>query len=39
VESMSGNLTAAARRLGVNRGTLNRKMKAWEGGGVHPGSR
>jgi hypothetical protein len=30
---------AAARQLGVNRGTLNRKMKAWDGGGVRPGSR
>jgi DNA-binding NtrC family response regulator len=39
VESTSGNLTAAAKRLGVNRGTLNRKIRAWEGGGDHPGSR
>jgi DNA-binding NtrC family response regulator len=39
VESTSGNLTAAAKRLGVNRGTLNRKMKGWEGDGVRPGSR
>ena len=38
LDSTAGNLTAAAKRLGVNRGTLNRKMKEWEGGGVRPGS-
>ena len=37
LESTGGNLTAAARRLGVDRGTLNRKLKQWEGGGVRPG--
>ena len=36
LESAGGNLTAAARRLGVDRGTLNRKLKQWEGGGVCP---
>jgi DNA-binding NtrC family response regulator len=38
LESAGGNLTAAARRLGVDRGTLNRKLKQWEGGGVRPGA-
>jgi two-component system response regulator HydG len=37
LESAGGNLTAAARRLGVDRGTLTRKLKQWEGGGVRPG--
>ncbi len=37
LESAGGNLTAAARRLGVDRGTLTRKLKQWEGGGMRPG--
>jgi transcriptional regulator of acetoin/glycerol metabolism len=36
LESASGNLSVAARRLGVDRGTLNRKLKQWEGGGGSP---
>jgi DNA-binding NtrC family response regulator len=36
LESTSGNLSVAARRLGVDRGTLNRKLKQWEGGGGSP---
>jgi DNA-binding NtrC family response regulator len=36
LERAGGNLTAAARRLGVDRGTLNRKLKQWQGGGVDP---
>jgi DNA-binding NtrC family response regulator len=39
LESTGGNLTAAARRLDVNRGTLTRKMKEWEGGRAHPATR
>ena len=38
IESEAGNLTGAARRLGVDRGTLNRKLKQWQGGGPRPGS-
>jgi transcriptional regulator with PAS, ATPase and Fis domain len=38
LDSTAGNLTAAAKRLGVNRGTLNRKMKEWDGAGVRPAS-
>jgi DNA-binding NtrC family response regulator len=38
IESEGGNLTGAARRLGVDRGTLNRKLKQWQGGGPRPGS-
>jgi DNA-binding NtrC family response regulator len=34
LESTGGNLTAAARRLGVDRGTLARKRKRWDAGGV-----
>jgi len=34
LETTGGNLTAAARRLGVDRGTLHRKMKEWQGRGV-----
>jgi DNA-binding NtrC family response regulator len=37
IESEAGNLTGAARRLGVDRGTLNRKLKQWQGGGPRPG--
>jgi transcriptional regulator with PAS, ATPase and Fis domain len=37
LESTGGNLTAAARWLRVDRGTLNRKLRQWEGGGVRPG--
>ena len=36
LESTGGNLTVAARRLGLDRGTLNRKLKQWEGGGGAP---
>ncbi len=36
LESTGGNLTIAARRLGVDRGTLNRKLKQWEAGGGAP---
>jgi transcriptional regulator of acetoin/glycerol metabolism len=39
LESMGGNVSAAAKRLDVNRGTLTRKMKEWEGGRAHPASR
>jgi len=39
LESTDGNLTIAARRLGVDRGTLNRKLKEWEGGGGAPRTR
>jgi DNA-binding NtrC family response regulator len=38
IESERGNLTGAARRLGVDRGTLNRKLKQWQGGGSRLGS-
>ena len=34
LEATSGNLTAAAKRLGVDRGTLHRKIKEWQGRGV-----
>jgi transcriptional regulator of acetoin/glycerol metabolism len=33
IEMTSGNLTAAAKKLGVDRGTLHRKMQQWEGHG------
>jgi DNA-binding NtrC family response regulator len=36
LESTDGNRTVAARRLGLDRGTLNRKLKQWEGGGEAP---
>jgi DNA-binding NtrC family response regulator len=36
LERAGGNLSVAARRLGVDRGTLNRKLKQWEGGGGAP---
>ncbi len=36
LESTEGNMTLAARRLGLDRGTLNRKLKQWEGGGDAP---
>jgi DNA-binding NtrC family response regulator len=36
LESTDGNMTLAARRLGVDRGTLNRKLRQWEGGGDAP---
>jgi transcriptional regulator of acetoin/glycerol metabolism len=39
LESTDGNLTIAARRLGVDRGTLNRKLKEWKGGGGAPRTR
>jgi len=32
LERARGNRAAAARRLGVNRGTLNRKLKQWDDG-------
>jgi DNA-binding NtrC family response regulator len=38
LESTGGNLTLAARRLGVDRGTLARKRKRWDGGGGAPGT-
>jgi len=34
LEATSGNLTTAAKRLGVDRGTLHRKIKEWQGRGV-----
>ena len=38
LESTSGNMTAAAKRLGVDRGTLHRKMQQWHGHGAQMGS-
>ena len=38
LEMTSGNMTAAAKRLGVDRGTLHRKMQQWEGHGAQMGS-
>src|SRR2546428_7098541 len=37
IETAGGNLTAAARRLGMNRGTLHRKMPRWQGQGARVG--
>ena len=37
IEGTGRNLTAAARQLGVDRGTLSRKLTQWEGGGPAPG--
>jgi len=38
LESTSGNMTAAAKRLGVDRGTLHRKLQQWQGHGAQMGS-
>jgi DNA-binding NtrC family response regulator len=38
LESTSGNMTAAAKRLGVDRGTLHRKLQQWQGRGAQMGS-
>ena len=38
LETTGGNMTAAAKRLGVDRGTLHRKMQQWEGHGAQMGS-
>jgi two-component system response regulator HydG len=38
LETTGGNLTAAAKRLGVDRGTLHRKMQQWQGHGARLGS-
>lgn len=38
LETTGGNLTAAAKRLGVDRGTLHRKMQQWQGHGTRLGS-
>jgi two-component system response regulator HydG len=38
LETTGGNVTAAAKRLGVDRGTLHRKMQEWEGHGTRMGS-
>jgi len=38
LETTGGNLTAAAKRLGVDRGTLHRKMQQWQGHGARVGS-
>src|SRR2546426_1963611 len=38
LETTGGNMTAAAKRLGVDRGTLHRKMQQWEGRGAQMGS-
>ena len=38
LESTGGNVTAAAQRLGVNRGTLNRKLQHWQGHAAQMGS-
>jgi len=37
IETAGGNLTSAARRLGMNRGTLHRKMQRWQGQGARVG--
>jgi DNA-binding NtrC family response regulator len=38
LETTGGNMTAAAKRLGVDRGTLHRKMQQWQGYGAQMGS-
>jgi len=38
LETTGGNVTAAAKRLGVDRGTLHRKMQEWQGHGTRMGS-
>jgi len=38
LETTGGNMTAAAKRLGVDRGTLHRKMQHWQGHGAQMGS-
>ena len=38
LEMTNGNLTAAAKRLGVDRGTLARKMQQWQEHGAQMGS-
>jgi DNA-binding NtrC family response regulator len=38
LESSGGNMTAAAKRLGVDRGTLHRKLQQWQGRGAQMGS-
>jgi DNA-binding NtrC family response regulator len=38
LETTGGNLTTAAKRLGVDRNTLHRKMQQWQGHGARTGS-
>jgi len=38
IETAGGNVTAAARRLGMNRGTLHRKMQRWQGQAARVGA-
>src|SRR5215510_7317850 len=38
LETTGGNMTAAAKRLGVDRGTLHRKMQQWQGHGAQMAS-
>jgi len=38
LETTGGNMTAAAKRLGVDRGTLHRKVQQWQGHGAQTGS-
>jgi DNA-binding NtrC family response regulator len=38
LETTGGNMTAAAKRLGVDRGTLHRKLQQWHGHGAQMGS-
>src|SRR5438034_204290 len=38
IETAGGNLTAAARRLGMNRGTLHPKMQRWQGQAARVGA-
>jgi DNA-binding NtrC family response regulator len=38
LEMTNGNMTAAAKRLGVDRGTLARKMQQWHGHAAQTGS-
>jgi two-component system, NtrC family, response regulator AtoC len=38
LETTGGNVTAAAKRLGIDRGTLHRKMQEWQGHGARMGS-
>jgi DNA-binding NtrC family response regulator len=38
LEMTGGNLTAAAKKLGVDRGTLHRKLQQWQGHGAQMGS-
>jgi DNA-binding NtrC family response regulator len=38
LETTGGNMTAAAKKLGVDRGTLHRKMQQWQGHGAQMGS-